>query len=250
VSLTSTERDGVGETNGPIPFLGAVFEEGSEPAMHTKPKASDLQEITAAVRDARQEADWVIVSIHAHEGAPGNREIPAEFLVTFAHAVIDAGADMMVGHGPHVLRAIEIYHRKPIFYSLGDFIFENETVRFQPAENYESVGLPPTALPSDFFNARSKNDTISYPADQFFWEGMMAEPVFDKNRELQSIKVYPLELGFKQSRMHRGRPHPASEPKAKEILARLAKLSEPFGTKVNYDQGTGTLSWKESEKTP
>ena len=53
--------------------------------------------------------------------------MPADFIPIFARAVIDAGADVFVGHGPHVLRGIEIYKGKPIFYSLSNFIFQNET---------------------------------------------------------------------------------------------------------------------------
>jgi poly-gamma-glutamate capsule biosynthesis protein CapA/YwtB (metallophosphatase superfamily) len=42
--------------------------------------------------------------------------------VAFSRAMIDAGADLVVGHGPHVLRAAECYHDKPIVYSLGNFV--------------------------------------------------------------------------------------------------------------------------------
>ena len=115
-----------GESNArnELRFLGATFRSGDKPGIATEPDPKDLKEIAAEVRDARRQADWVMVSIHAHEGAPGDREIPAEFLVTFAHAMIDAGADLFVGHGPHVLRAIEIYKGKPIFYDLGEFFRE------------------------------------------------------------------------------------------------------------------------------
>ena len=66
----------------------------------------------------------------------------ADFVVTAAHLAIDAGADIFVGHGPHILRGIEIYKGKPIFYSMANFAFENETMRFQPAESYAALGLP------------------------------------------------------------------------------------------------------------
>ena len=44
-----------------------------------------------------------------------------------AHWAIDQGADLFAGHGPHFLRGIEIYKNRPIFYSLGNFIFQNGT---------------------------------------------------------------------------------------------------------------------------
>ena len=96
------------------------------------------------VRSAAGLADYTIVTIHAHEGGR-DRLLPADFLVTFARAMVDAGADMFVGHGPHVLRGIEIYKGKPILYSLGDFIFQNETLMRLPSENYETYDLARTS---------------------------------------------------------------------------------------------------------
>ena len=51
---------------------------------------------------------------------------PPDFLVQFAHWSIDQGCDLTAGHGPHYVH--EIYKGRPIFYSLGNFIFQNETV--------------------------------------------------------------------------------------------------------------------------
>src|SRR5262249_42315661 len=92
------------QANGPVRISGAIYESGEKPGIRTEPLKEDLEGIAASVREARRQADFVVVSIHAHEGKPGNREVPADFLVTFAHAMIDAGADVFVGHGPHVLR--------------------------------------------------------------------------------------------------------------------------------------------------
>jgi hypothetical protein len=98
------------------------------------PWAQSLTDLAAAkrlVRRAARQADVVVVSMHA--GAEGtarqhvgrgtelflgeNRGDP----VRFAHAVVDAGADLVVGHGPHVLRGMEWYHGRLIAYSLGNF---------------------------------------------------------------------------------------------------------------------------------
>jgi hypothetical protein len=96
--------------------------------------AAPLTDIAAAkrlVRKASRLADVVIVTMHA--GAEGSdRQHVARgvevFLgenrgdvVRFSHAVVDAGADLVVGHGPHVLRGIEWYKRRLIAYSLGNF---------------------------------------------------------------------------------------------------------------------------------
>ena len=228
--------------DGELRFLGATFRAGEKPGITTEPDPRDLKGITAAIRDARRMSDWVVVSIHAHEGAPGDRQVPAEFLVAFAHAAIDAGADLFVGHGPHVLRGIEIYKGKPIFYSLANFIFQNETLSFQPQENYDSVNLPLTATPADFFDARSANDTRSFPADREFWESVQAEAVFNAKRELQEIDLYPITLGFGEGRTQRGRPMPASGEMAATIVNRVAKLSKSLGTTVTLKDGKGVIT--------
>ena len=51
--------------------------------------------------------------------------IPSSRQIEYAHEVIDAGADLVLGHHPHVLQSIEIYKDKLILYSLGNFIFDN-----------------------------------------------------------------------------------------------------------------------------
>lgn len=225
-------------------FLGATFRAGEKPGATTEPDPKDLKEITASIHEARRQTDWVVVSIHAHEGAPGDREQPAGFLVTFAHAAIDAGADLFVGHGPHLLRGIEIYKGKPIFYSLANFIFENDLVRFQPQENYDQYNLPLTATPSEFYDARSANDTRSFPADKKIWESVEAEAIFNNKRELTEIDLYPISLGFGASRTHRGRPLPASGELASAILDRIAKLSSAYGTKVTVQQGKAVITFQ------
>ena len=226
---------------GDLHFLGATFRAGEKPSATTEPDSKDLKEIAAEVRDARRQADWVVISIHAHEGAPGDREIPAAFLVTFARAMIDAGADVFVGHGPHVLRGIEIYKGKPIFYSLANFIFQNETLSFQPQENYDAEKLPLTASPADYFDARSAHDTRGFPADREYWESVEAEAVFNPNRELQKIDLFPITLGFGESRTQRGRPLPAGPELAGTILNRMAKLSKSMGTSVEVQDGKGVI---------
>lgn len=92
----------------------------------------DLEKGGALVREAKQNADIVVISVHA--GAEGSDEVhqrnETEYffgenrgnLVQFAHGLIDQGADLILGHGPHVPRALELYNGKLIAYSLGNFV--------------------------------------------------------------------------------------------------------------------------------
>ena len=85
---------------------GFKVRRGDAPCVRTTAHARDLERNLASIRHARRQADLVIASIHAHEGDM-QVEKPAQFLVEWAHACIDAGADIVTGSGPHMLRGIE-----------------------------------------------------------------------------------------------------------------------------------------------
>jgi poly-gamma-glutamate synthesis protein (capsule biosynthesis protein) len=224
------------------------FQEGDETGMHTIPNKGDLDALVASVRNARRQSDWVIVSSHTHESGRGSQELPPEFLVTAAHAAIDAGADVFVAHGPHILRGIEIYKGKPIFYSLGNFIFENETMLYQPAESYDSLGLPSSATVADYFDARSANDTRGFPVNKAVWESAIAEVDFNHDRQIERITLTPISLGYKEPRSQRGRPRLASAEQAQLTIDGLARLSQLFGTKVVFRAGHGMVEIDSSQK--
>jgi poly-gamma-glutamate synthesis protein (capsule biosynthesis protein) len=86
----------------------------------------DLGVMIKDVAAARRDADVVIVSMHAgieYRAKPDSKQ------VEFAHAAIDAGADLVIGHHPHVVQPIERYKGGLIFYSLGNFIFDQDWSR-------------------------------------------------------------------------------------------------------------------------
>jgi poly-gamma-glutamate synthesis protein (capsule biosynthesis protein) len=206
-----------GGDSGRLRALGTRFEAGDNPAIKTTPNAEDMREIGAVVSNASRLSDYTIVSLHAHESA-GLRSVPAEFLVTFAHTMVDAGADVVVGHGPHVLRGIEIFRGKPIFYSLGDFMFENETLLRLPGENYQTYDLGPDKHVADFNDARYAINQRSFPANREIWESVIALP-----------------------RWVRGRPKLADSELARKIIDDLAARSERFGTEIIFRGGVGIV---------
>jgi poly-gamma-glutamate synthesis protein (capsule biosynthesis protein) len=229
-------------TNPTLKFGGLTFQPGDAASVHTTPDKSDLDGLVASVRNAHRQAEWVIVSSHTHESGATGEETPPEFLIAAAHAAIDAGADVFVAHGPHILRGIEIYKGKPIFYSLANFIFENETMQFQPAESYDSLSLPWNATVADYFDARSANDTRGFPVQKAIWESVVAQVSFDHAHNLQSIKLIPISLGYMEPRSERGRPRLATAAQSKLTIDTVTRLSAAFGTKVTFSDGVGTVS--------
>jgi poly-gamma-glutamate capsule biosynthesis protein CapA/YwtB (metallophosphatase superfamily) len=230
-------RAGASEAAPEMTVFGRRFVVGDTPGVRSEPFKEDVDEMAAVVRNASRQADCVIVSSHTHEGG-ADRFTPPQFFVTFAHAMIDAGADVITVSGPHVLRGIELYKGKPIFYSLANFIFENETLLRQPPENYEPLGLPPGAGVGDFNDRRSNNDTAGFPADPYIWESVIAVPRFT-GRQLSELKLYPITLGYGKPRPQRGWPMFAGPDSSRKIVDDVTKFSAPFGTKVEFRDGIG-----------
>ena len=95
------------------------------------PNVNDLDTARRLVQEADKKADIVVVSFHGGAEGTGAQNVPKQTelffgekrgnLPLFAHTVIDAGADLVLGHGPHVLRAMEVYKDRLIDYSLGNF---------------------------------------------------------------------------------------------------------------------------------
>jgi poly-gamma-glutamate synthesis protein (capsule biosynthesis protein) len=220
-----------------------TFTASDQPKIVTTADANDLAAITASIKDAKEMADYVVVSIHSHEGAPGANSLqePAQFVREFAHAAIDAGADVFVGHGNHALRGIEIYKGKTIFYSLGNFIFENDLVVPQPTEFYQQFGLGADALPAQAFDTRSDHDRKSFPANPLLWRSVVAHVIFRGQRPAE-VTLIPITLGFGKPRPDRGYPEIADAQAAQEILGNLQKLSQPWGTNIVIKNGLGIIT--------
>jgi len=188
----------------------------------------DMIAQAASVRRASRNSDLTLFGVHAHE-ADGRPEVPSRFLQPFAHSMIDAGADAFIGHGPHVLRGIEIYKNKPIFYSLGNFIFHGESATQIPSEIYRECKVAGND-PSDVFD-KVLGGFSATP----YWQTVVPVATFE-NRKLTALKLYPVTLNPNLSRSMRGTPELAQGEEARQI----ARLSEPFRTPIRFDNGVGT----------
>ncbi|HXP06773.1 MAG TPA: CapA family protein [Stellaceae bacterium] len=100
------------------PEIPPMNRPGIPPIVVTWPDRSYLAQFTADIAALRQNADIVIASCHWGLG-----EEVLDYMVEIAHAAIDAGADIVIGHGPHYSLPVEVYKGKPIFYGLGSFSF-------------------------------------------------------------------------------------------------------------------------------
>jgi len=220
-----------------LEFADTRFAPGNATRVLEKVNLRDEERILRSVHNATKQADFVIVTSHSHE--PSEEALtPPSFLVEFSKKCIDAGADAFLVHGPHQLRGIEIYKGKPVFYSLGNFIFQNETSDNLPSDLYESHALGEEAQPADLMNARYKNGTTGFPASPIWYESVVAVLYF-KGHQLSELRLYPIDLGQKAPRSQRGTPRLANEELGRKIIQRVATLSAPFGTKTTFENGLG-----------
>jgi len=202
-----------------------------------EPNPEDKRRILQSIRDAHQHADLVIVYEHNHvflnrpfgdllfEELP-ERLAPPDWLKKWTREEIDAGADIILMHGAPLLHGVEIYRGRPIFYDLGNFIFN----------------APPVDIQLD---------------EPIMWESVVAHVQF-QGKTLQSITFQPIALNkigrgqpdtqdehtnnlFLQTR---GLPKLATGDQALYILQRLADASRPFGTTVTIKGETAEIDLK------
>lgn len=215
-------------------LFGSAFFAADPPRVQTSCVPSDLDRICRWVREAKARAELAVVSVHSHENGRGLTD-PAGFLVDFAHAVIDAGADVVAGHGPHRIRGVELYRGRPIFYSLGNFVSQFELLSMLSSHSYDALGAADDRLPYEVVGG----DCLGFADDEEYWRSVVPVLTFDGDR-LQRIDLHPITLGFSRPLPQRGRPALAGPDQAADIIDHLDRLSAPFGTKI-ITQGDGAV---------
>ena len=214
---------------------------GDKAHYHTELNKKDMARLEKAICEAKAQADYILVSIHAHQTSGDSKENPAEFLMEFAHRCIDMGAHAVLGHGPHLLRPLEIYNNRPIFYSLGDFMLHNESVTFAPEDMYEKYGLTSDDPICEIYRKRSRNYTVGLLTDHKMMESVI--PYFEmEDGELTHLELFPIELGFGEPRYRLGNPRFCTDH---GIIERFAEMSAPYGTEITIDErGIGIVKLK------
>lgn len=231
-----------------------LIEKGEKNYVKTTPHRGDLEMIKRQIRDAKQRADFVIFNLHTHEGIAENwyADEAAEFFQQAAREIIDAGADVVVGHGAHFLRTVENYHGKPIFYNLGSFLMEFEAGEsIIPPEMYAAYDLPVNSTPADLHTMRSVDQQgkfVGFNADTIFSEGLLVQ--IELTAEGPHYYLYPLDLRMQDARnLNRGVPVMAAPKMAEQIITRLQKLNGNFDQQFHYDFTTHKLHLKQSKRS-
>ena len=233
-------REQLGEDE--MVVFGERVRRGEGYARSTHCRVEDMEDIGKYVRAAAKTADWVVYSIHCHEsGNEGDfynmvhRPSTPDFLVEFAHYLIDQGCDVVYGHGPHILRGIEIYKGRPIFYSLGNFFFNVENLNRVPPPSYPRFGLTDSDTPGDWAQVFASESVYAWADEPACYESIIATCEF-KNKELAAVRLIPVDLGVGATLSQRGRPVIADDKISEEVMAWIRDVSEPFGTSIGSSE--------------
>ncbi len=201
----------------------------------------DMKRVEKAIFEAKFGADYLMLSIHSHQVCGTSKENIPEFLSDFAHKCIDLGADAIVGHGPHLLRPIEVYNGKPIFYSLGDFILELYSIEAGPADFFERFGLEPDESMYALLKKRSHEFTVGLMEDRRMMETVIPYWETDVDNRLVSLRLLPVELTRSGNKSQVGLPGKAKDL---TLVDRLAEISKPYGVTMQIEEdGTVTCHW-------
>jgi hypothetical protein len=234
-----------------FPNRETKFMKGEETRREYIPKKSDVEGNIRAIKDAKALSDWSFFSLHDHltgvhapEGYR-NLDMPPDEVKEFAHKVIDAGADAYLGHGPHVMRGIEVYKNKPIFYSLGNFVFQSTLIRRQPSDLFDLWELTGEQSTVELYEKREAPPAVFFE-DPSYWESFVAEVDYEAGK-LKEIRLIPIILDYDpkkplaEQRTTAGVPKLARGEQAKKVIDDLKHLSKLYGTEIEYKEGLGVI---------
>jgi poly-gamma-glutamate synthesis protein (capsule biosynthesis protein) len=191
---------------------------GTPARVHTYPHRDDLRALEADVAAARAEADAVIVSMHW--GIHFVPAVLADYQRDVAHAAIDAGADVILGHHAHLLKGVEVYKGRPVFYSLGNFAIDlRMTPELARSSGFREIQRLNPEWAVDF------DTTHCFPPDSH--KSVIVKCEFDAGA-LHRVSVLPVQV----SRWTRPEPLAPADPRFEEVARYLETVSA--------DQGLGT----------
>ncbi len=202
------------------------FRESETEGKFSKVNAIDMARTENTIKKALSECENVIVNIHSHEIKHDTDDEPDDFLIEFCRKCIDAGASAVIGTGTHQLKAVEIYKEKPIFYSLGNFIFQSDMVFCMPDDFREKYKMPYGLTAKEQIAERAKLGNGGLHMDVNNFRSLMPFMTFEDGR-LTELVLYPLRLD-----MHTGLPSLADEAETKIIYDYLCDRNKQFGAKI------------------
>ncbi len=207
------------------------FRESETEGKFSRVNPVDMQRTENTIKRALVECENVVVNIHSHEIKHDTDDEPDDFLIEFCRRCIDAGAACVIGTGTHQLKAVEIYKNKPIFYSLGNFIFQSDMVFCMPDDFREKYNMQMGLTAKEQIAERAKLGNGGLHNDVNNFRSLMPFMIFEDGK-LMKFVLYPLRLD-----MHTGFPALADQKETQIIFDYLCDRNRQFGTKIEIKNG-------------
>ena len=215
------------------------FKLGNSTGRTLEANETDVNRVLQSIYEAQLQSNYIIISIHSHEMVGDSLENVPDFLKDFAHKCIDAGAHAIIGHGPHLLRPIEVYKERPIFYSLGDVILQLYRVSAAPEDFYEKQGLTSDETVHTLLKKRSNNFKRGLMEEKIMTETVI--PYWEmKNGKLTVLELLPVECSNNENKSIAGLPVVAKDTK---LINRLEDMSKAYGVKMEFSNGIIKCKW-------
>ncbi len=213
-----------------------LFEEapGTPARVRTFADDDDLAAVLADIAAVKEKADLVIVSLHW--GPLLKSSHISDFQPVAAHAIIDAGADLILGHHPHTNKGVEVYKGKVIFYSINHFIMKNE----KPVTiNYSSHGY--------VTNSHIQDMLETFPGEFGFYDDYPLYPFGPETlntmivkarisgKQIKSVSILPCRIGtdYQPRLLKNDEPEFAAAVEQIRTYSAAAKLSANFTVQGN-----------------
>ena len=222
------------DPEGTFHFGSLEFTTADVPA--TKCNSSDKKRLLDAVREAKKSCDYVFMMIHCHDNDGVRVENPPAYYREFAHDAVDAGVSAIFGGGCHRLRGVEVYKNSPIFYSLGDFIYQGPLVEILPADFMEKYSVDIYSTAKEALWARSRGDKVGLHCSKLNYQTFLPHLEFSDGN-MVGFKLLPVYLNFDRKDDLKGLPIVAEGAEAREICDLLDGLSADFDTRLKLEDG-------------
>lgn len=203
------------ELEAEVSIARAIFRRADRFGRNVTADEADISRNLAAITAAAEEGCLVIAYLHHHHWASDWYQVP-EWVGGVAKQCIDAGAAMFVSHGAPVLQPVEIYRGRPIFYSLGNFVFH------------------------------VKSEKSQWRAQEV-WESVIGLCSFDEDGKLAGMAFHPVVIGGSETAKsdaleQRLTPELVCGADAERILHRFREQSAKVGTDIEVSDGVGFLN--------
>lgn len=237
-------KGGEVDTDTTFHFMGRKFVVGDSFDFYTEPFESDLERNYKWIREARRQADIVVVALHDQGGRRPDSERHSSI---FSRGAIDNGADIFFNNGA-ANRGIEFYKGKVILHGVPGFYLQNEQVQKVPYDMMVRWGYGYEDTPADFLEGRETGEGQAGGATMFSRSfaargSALYQAVYDENRALTEIRIHPVEVNSSGPRSQRSRPSLAlaNAESAKNVFEKAADACSPFGTKLEVRDGVGVV---------